>query len=81
MEKLTPTRKIICFECKGNGFIYGDFFEVKQCNRSGKEVQKVISDDKDEWEEKIDDSWYAVRLKEWGLKQYITFMNIVSHIV
>ena len=28
MEKLTPVRKIICYECKGNGFLHKDFFEV-----------------------------------------------------
>ena len=45
MEKLTPTRKIICYECKGNGFIYGDAFQVKQCKVCDSEGE-LLSDGK-----------------------------------
>ena len=38
-------RKIICFECKGNGFLHKNFFEVKQwkvCDSEG----ELLSDGK-----------------------------------
>ena len=45
MAKQTTTRRIICYECKGNGFIYGDFFQVKQCKVCDSEGE-LLSDGK-----------------------------------
>jgi DnaJ-class molecular chaperone len=45
MEKLTPVRKIICYECKGNGFLHKDFFEIKQCKVCDSEGE-LLSDGK-----------------------------------
>ncbi|GEM_PF-2356969 len=45
MAKQTTTRRIICYECKGNGFIYGDFFQVKQCEVCESEGE-LLSDGK-----------------------------------
>ena len=45
MEKLTPVRKIICYECKGNGFLHKKFFEVEQCKVCDSEGE-LLSDGK-----------------------------------
>ena len=38
-------RKIICFECKGNGFLNKKFFEVEQCKVCDSEGE-LLSDGK-----------------------------------
>ena len=45
MEKLTPVRKIICYECKGNGFLHKNFFEVIECMGCDSEGE-LLSDGK-----------------------------------
>ena len=45
MAKETTTRRIICYECKGNGFIHDNFFEVKQCTVCDSEGE-LLSDGK-----------------------------------
>ena len=45
MVKETTTRRIICYECKGNGFIHDNFFEVKQCKVCDSEGE-LLSDGK-----------------------------------
>ena len=45
MEKQTTTRRIICYECKGNGFIHGEAFQVKQCKVCDSEGE-LLSDGK-----------------------------------
>ena len=44
MEKVT-TRRIICHECMGNGYIHEDAFKVKQCKVCDSEGE-LLSDGK-----------------------------------